>query len=56
MAQNLPEGLIRPTLQSEKKILGAQKKSGIPFFQAPKNKNLKQKNNFNYFVMKLILI
>ena len=35
IAQNLPGGLIWPTLQSEKKIFGGQKKSGIPYFQAP---------------------
>ena len=34
MTQNLPESLIRPTLQSETKILEVQKKSGIPYFQA----------------------
>ena len=35
MAQILSGGLIRPTLESEKKIFGGQKKSGIPYFQAP---------------------
>ena len=40
MDQNLPEGLIRPTLQSGLKKFGGQKKLGIPYFQVPKN-NLK---------------
>ena len=34
MTQNLPESLIRPTLQSETKIIEVQKKSEIPYFQA----------------------
>ena len=38
MAQNLPGGLIRSTLQFELKKLGGQKKSGIPYFQAPNAK------------------
>ena len=43
MAQNLPGGLIRPTLQYKlKKNLGV-KKSGIPNFQAPVTNAL----NFN---------
>ena len=33
MAQNLEGRLIRPTLQSQKKILRGQKKSEIPYFQ-----------------------
>ena len=35
MAQNLPGAKIRLTLQSELKKLGGQKKSEIPYFQAP---------------------
>ena len=35
MAQNLPEGLTRPTLQSGLKKLEVQKKSGFPYFQVP---------------------
>ena len=35
MAQNLPGALIRPTLQSGLKKIGRQKKSGMPYFQAP---------------------
>ena len=35
MTQNLPGGLVRPILQSGLKKLGGQKKSGIPYFQAP---------------------
>ena len=38
MAQNLPGGLIRPILQSGLKKIGGQKKSGIPYFQAPLKK------------------
>ena len=34
MTPNLPESLIRPTLQSETKIIEVQKTSGIPYFQA----------------------
>lgn len=35
MAQNLSEGLIRPTLQTEKKYFGVRKTQEIPYFQAP---------------------
>ena len=35
IAQILPGGLIWPTLQSEKKTFGGQKKRLIPYFQAP---------------------
>ena len=35
MAQNLSGGLIRPTVQSKKKIFGDQKTSRIPYFQDP---------------------
>ena len=31
MAQNWSGGLIRPTLQSEEKLFGGQKKSGISY-------------------------
>ena len=35
IAQISPGGLIQPTLQSEKKTFGGQKKRLIPYFQAP---------------------
>ena len=35
MGQNLPGGQIRSTLQSGLKKRGGQKKSVIPYFQAP---------------------
>ena len=35
MAQNLPGDPIRAILQSGLKKLGGQKKSGIPYVQAP---------------------
>ena len=35
MAQNLPLGLLIRSLQSGLKKVGGQKKSGIPYFQAP---------------------
>ena len=40
MAQNLPGGQIRPTLQSGLKKLWGQKKSEIPYFQAPDIDNI----------------
>ena len=42
MAQNLPGGQSRLTLQSGLKKLGGQKKSGIPYFQAPGVQNVKK--------------
>ena len=38
----MPGGLFRPTLQSEKKIFGGQKKRVIPYFQAPKIESYEQ--------------
>ena len=37
MTQNLPQSLLRLTLQSETKIIEVQKKSGIPYFPASKD-------------------
>ena len=44
MAQNLSGGLIRPTLQSEKKIFGG-KKNGKSLFSAPCNCTMLIKSN-----------
>ena len=51
IAQNLSGSLIRPTLQSEKKIFKGQKTSGIPYFQLSEEKilPLTWENNVCYF-------